>query len=219
MRPSRSCRGLGLGILIAAFAVAAGAVSPGDLSGNWKLNRDASDDPHKKVDESTSGQSSRGGWSGGGGSGGGGGYGGHGGGHRGGGGWRGGDGSSGPAEPPPVPESLHIVHQDPKLVITESTGPEHVLYTDGRKTEEERSLGGTTAIRAQWKDGHVVVDIEPERGRPYTETYSVTGDGKQLTVTTRWKGRGGQSIEIRRVYDAVVEAPAPAAASEAPKSG
>ena len=212
MLQKRLFRGLAVGILAAAWVSPARAASPSDLTGNWKLNRDASDDPRKKMEESqaTSGSSGDD-TQGGDGSGGGSSYGHGGGGHHGHHG-RGGDGSGGPVSPPPAMDSLQIVHQDPKLVVTDSSGREHVYYTDGRKSEEERSFGGTTAISAAWKDGHVVVDVAPEHGRPYTETYAVTGDGKQLTITTTWKSRGnGKALEIRRVYDAVAETPKPAA--------
>jgi len=211
MNRHRLLLGICLGILLAG---AAGAAAPGDLSGTWKLNRDASDDPRKKIEEARAegDQSGGGGWHGGGT--------GHHGGRRGGGFSSGDRRSSGDMEPPADGDTLRIDHQDPRLVITDGAGREHVLYTDGRKVEEERSFGGTTKITARWKDGHVVVETEPERGPSYTETYAVTGDHKQWTVTRRIRGRGRHGdIEIRRVYDAVSpeEHAAPPPAPENPR--
>src|SRR5205814_726076 len=82
---------------------------------------------------------------------------------------------------------LSIVHHDPELKITDGLGREHVLYTDGRKIEEERSAG-TMKIRAKWKDGRVVVATTPDHGPKITETYAVTADGSSMTVTTKIEG-------------------------------
>jgi len=218
MISARLLRSAWMGALAASAAVALLAASPSDLTGTWKLNKDASDDPKKKIEDA---QGDEGGGSGGGGGGGGGGW---GGGHHGGGGWGGGhrgggsrSGSSGPFQSPTGLETLQIEHKDPRLVITDAEGKEHDLYTDGRKIEEERSYGGTTKITASWKDGHVVVETTPEHGAAYTETYAVTADGKQLTVTLKVKSHGRrQALEIKRVYDAFSATP-PTATPEAPK--
>jgi hypothetical protein len=175
------------------------AIGPGDLSGNWKLDRERSDDPAQKLRES-GGSSQRGSGGGGGSRGrrGGGGFGGH----------RGRPADEGEdngrtdlSQDSRAFDQLTIVHRDPQLRITDGLGREHVLYTDGRKVEEERSAG-TTKIRAKWKDGRVVVSTTPEHGAKITETYAVTADSSALTVTTKVEGRG-RKIEFRRVYDAV----------------
>ncbi|HEX9304171.1 MAG TPA: hypothetical protein VGA31_06945 [Thermoanaerobaculia bacterium] len=175
------------------------AVGPGDLSGTWKLDRDRSDDPAEKLREG-GGSSRRG-------SGGGGGF----RGRRGGGGFGGHHGRSTDEgeqnggtdflQDSRAFDLLSIVHRDPELRITDGLGREHVLYTDGRRVDEERS-SGTTKIRAKWKDGRVVVATTPEHGAKITETYAGTADGSSLTVTTRVEGRG-REIEFRRVYNVV----------------
>jgi hypothetical protein len=177
---------------------ASSALSAGNLSGTWKLDFERSDDPAQKLREG--GGPSRRGFGGGGGF-----RGGRGGGF---GGRRGrppddgeGNGGSDFFEGGRAFDLLTIVHRDPELRITDGVGREHVLYTDGRKVEEERS-SGTTKIRARWKEGRVVVATTPEHGAKSTETYAVTADGSSLTVTTRVEGRG-ENIEFRRVYEAV----------------
>jgi hypothetical protein len=175
------------------------AIGPGDLSGTWKLDRERSDDPAQKLRE--------GGGRGGGGSRGGAGF----RGRRGGGGFGGhhgrptddGEDNGGTdfSQDSRAFDLLTIVHRDPQLRITDGLGREHVLYTDGRKVDEERS-SGTTKIRAKWKDGRVVVATTPEHGAKITETYAVTADGSSLTVATRVEGRG-RDFEFRRVYDAM----------------
>lgn len=174
-------------------ALAEEHVRPGDLSGSWRLNHDLSDEPREKMRESRPGGGARG----------------FGGGRRGGGlGGRrarpeGKEGEGfGTLVDPTTFETLTIVHRDPELRVTDGVGREHVFFTDGRKTEEERSFGGTTKIRAMWKDGHVVVTTTPEHGPKTTETYAVAADKSVLTVTTRVEARG-RELEFRRVYDAM----------------
>jgi hypothetical protein len=175
------------------------AIGAGNLSGTWKLDRERSDDPAQKLREG-GGPSQRG-------SGGGGGF----RGRRGGGGFGGHrgrptdegeeNGGSDFFQDSRAFDLLAIVHRDPELRIRDGLGREHVLYTDGRKIEEERS-SGTTKIKTKWKDGRVVVVTTPEHGAKITETYAPTADGSSLTVTTRVEGRG-RELEFRRVYLAV----------------
>jgi hypothetical protein len=183
----------------------AGSGALANLSGTWRLNKDLSDDPQQKMKDARSES----------------GGGGHSGGRHGGGmghGWGGrsggsGSGSGDDAQRPledmaTAMQQLKIDHQNPAMTIEDGLGREHHLFTDGRKIEEERSYGGTTEIHAVWKDGHVVVTTQPEKGPRITETYVVAADGSQLTVTSKIEMRRGGSVEIRRVYDAVKPLPA-----------
>ena len=205
------CLAIGLGILLTRLSAYSGGLP--DLSGTWKLNTAQSDDPQQKFkeggsssggsDSGDSGQSAPPSGGGYGGGGWGGHHGGHGGGHRRGGG--GGDSGQGPAALEGR-ETLVIKHADPQLAITDAAGRERVLYTDGRKIEEERSYGGTTKVQAIWKDGHVEVTSQSEKGPKITQSYAVSADGSQLTVTTQIDGR--RKVTIHSVYDAVHEQPA-----------
>jgi len=193
--------------LMLAGTVISAAEMP-NLSGDWQLNKDQSDDPEKVMKEArSSGGSGGSGYSGGG-------MGRGGGRHGGGGGWGGGGGrgsgsgsgdssSGGAGGGYAALQTLQIKHQEPTLAITDAAGRERVLYTDGRKTEEERSHGGTTAVTASWKDGHLEVVAKPENGGKIVETYAVSADHSQLTVTTKVDNSRGGSFTIRRVYDAV----------------
>jgi len=190
--------------LMLAGTVIAPAVEMPNLSGDWQLNRDQSDDPEKVMKEARSSGGSGGGFSGGGT-----GRGGHG--HGGGGMGRGGGGRGDSGDSPNGAPSggfaslqtLQIRHAEPTLSITDAAGRERVLYTDGRRTEEERSHGGSTAVTASWKDGHLEVVAKPENGGKIVETYAVSADRSQLIVTTKVDGSRGGSFTIRRVYDAV----------------
>lgn len=186
--------------IAAAFAGPPAAAAPPlpDLSGEWHLNKDVSDDPQQKLRPDSESESGGSGRSGGRGSGG------RGGGH----GRRGsaGDGGGGGAPGPALFEgraSLTIRHKEPELRITDAAGRERVLYTDGREVQEERSFGGTTKVEARWKDGHIEVTSRPEHGPKTVEAYAIAADGTQLTVTTQIDRRRGSAITIRSVYDPV----------------
>jgi hypothetical protein len=194
--------------LVASDSAAGGGLA--NLTGTWKLNKDLSDDPRQKMKEAQDSGGSGGGGLGR---------------HRGGFGGRrrGSDTDTGAESPRSSLEEnasalqlLKIQHQEPQLVIEDGIGRQHKLFTDGRKVEEERSQGGTTEMRAVWKDARIVVTTEPEKGPKITETYAVAADGSQLTVTSKIEGRRGRAIEIRRVYDAVKPAVTPAAPTPPP---
>jgi len=207
------------GTLLAGSAMAAALEMP-NLTGKWYLNKDASELP----DSSASRES--GGGSGSGYHGGGGGMGRHGGGHHG----RGSqpadsnngsptsdDGSS-MQELGMRMQVLDIKHEEPKITITDAGGRERVLYTDGRKLESEHSYGGTTKVVTRWKDGRVEVVSTPEHGPKVTETYAITADHTQLTVTTTLQG-GRRDVTIRRVYQTTPPAATAPGAPSAPSGG
>jgi hypothetical protein len=195
--------------------------APAGLSGAWSLDLPLSDDPFEKMRESAS--SGRGGGGGGrsgvGGRGGfgGGGRGGFGGGGRGGSGSGGGESSRDSGESSGTPnEMLWDMHRlvvtdgrdkDPRFVVEMGDGSTRVLYTDGRKVEEEQATG-TTTIRAKRKSGKVVVDTEYPNGRKVTETWELLASPRTLVVTTKISGKRG-SFSFKRLYDPEPE-PAPA---------
>jgi hypothetical protein len=214
------------GTLLAGFGTAAAqnaapqpaALEMPNLSGKWYLNKDASELP----DSSASRES--GGGSGSGYHGGGGGMGRHGGGggHHGRGSQPSNDGGQASDDGSSMQELvmrlqvLDIRHEEPKISITDAGGRERVLFTDGRKLEEEHSYGGTTKVITRWKDGRVEVVSTPEHGPKMTETYAITADHTQLTVTTTLQG-GRRDVTIRRVYQTTPPAAtAPAAPSASP---
>ncbi len=190
------------GALLASGLASVLAVELPNLSGKWRLNRDVSDSPEKVLRESPAEGRSAGGF--------------HGGGMG-----RGGGGHRSHSAPPSDEgassrddigffrdalggsQTLDIRHQEPLFSITDSSGRERVLYTDGRKVEKERSEIGTTKVRALWKDGRIEVTSVPEKGPKVTETFAMTADRTQLTVATTVARRGGGDVTIRRIYEAV----------------
>ena len=189
-----------LAALVWVSAFGLGAMDLPDLSGTWRLNKDQSDTFKSSAWPSRGANASPGGGFG------------RGGVHIGG---RRGDGGRGGGLDPDVAaafQTLVIEHKDPRLSITDALGRSRVVYTDGRKTEEEHSHGGTTKVEAQWKDGRVEIVSKPETGSKSTEDFSVAADHSQLRVTIKVEGERGDST-IHLVYDAL-----PAGAPVAPPS-
>jgi hypothetical protein len=207
-----------LGIL-ATSALFAGAAKRPDLAGAWKLDRDASDDPGSVMKEARPG-SGFGGRAGGPGAGTRSGPGAGRGRGQGGGGWGHGRGEPGDAGLPEATEwfaaldTLEIVDEEPMLTITDAWRRRRLLYTDGRKIEEEHSHGGTTVVRASWKEGHLEVVSSPSTGPKTIETYAVAADGSQLTVTTTIEGGRRPALTFMRIY-----APGGSAPGKAPSPG
>jgi hypothetical protein len=198
----RSCRRQfrrgALAGLVWLAALGVGGLDLPDFSGTWRLNKDQSD-AFKSAAWPSRAPSGPGGGSG-----------------RGGvhiGGRRGGDGGAEASDPELTAalQTLVIDHKDPRLSITDALGRVRVIYTDGRKTEEEHSHGGTTKVQAEWKDGRVEIVSKPETGSKRTDDISVAADHSQLRVTIKIEGERGPTT-LRLVYDALpAGAPTPSA--------
>ena len=169
------------------------------ILGEWKLNRDESDDPRKKM------QQARGG--GGGGRGGvrmgipgmgGGPY----GGRRGGGGESDADREKmqevvNPSRALTVAEAKKDVEVD----IFDDQEHKSALFTDGRKLQKTKD-SGSQEIAARWDGNRLVTDEKTPSGRKMSRTYELSYDGTQLYETLRLThGRSDSPVSIRYVYD------------------
>lgn len=162
-----------------------------NLSGVWRLDVDASDDPQKKMREATG--SARG----------------MGGGGRGGRGRRGGmPGERMPSSGPSgdAVRELTIRHEDPKLTIVYLDETERVLYTDGRRMQEESLWEDPKRVTGRWEDRKLVVETK-SGDREMSEIFELEPSGETLYVTTNRKGRQGREIKFRLVYRLQLTAP------------
>lgn len=230
-----------LGMLVAAFAAACGCVyaqapagplpaaqpqpAPGaapqnqqtktetrtSIIGRWKLNRDESDDPRKKLEDA---RTSRGSGPRSGGSGvsiAGFPIGGHGGN-------RGGASNEelGRTQDVIAPaNSLTLAQKDsknPEVDLTDDQNRKRALYTDGRKIQKPDAKDDSyEEIAARWDGSRLVTDEKSPHGGKMSRTFELSYDGTQLFETLRLTmGRSNAPLDIRYVYD-----PAPAAAAAA----
>jgi hypothetical protein len=186
-----------------------------NVAGSWKLNRNESDDAHKKMQEA---RGSNGGSSGGSGPYGGGRHGGIGGGYPGGRGPHGGYGGSqrGSSDEDrqkmqelfTPAESLIIAQQKDKDVevrVTDDQNRQRVFYTDGRKVQKSKD-DKYQEISAQWHENRLVSEEKSPRGGKMERSFEVAPGGEKLYVTLNVGGdRSSSSVYIHYVYDIVHE--------------
>jgi hypothetical protein len=186
------------------------------ILGAWKLNRDESDDPRKKMQDARSADAGRGG--GGGGRGGvrlgipGMGGGPYGGGRRGGGGNESDQDRQQMQEVVTPPRSLTVAEakKDVETDLFDDQQRKTAIFTDGRKLQKTKD-STTQEIAAHWDGNRLVTDEKTPKGQKMSRTYELSYDGTQLYETLRLtRGRSNSQVSIRYVFD---QADAPAASS------
>jgi hypothetical protein len=183
------------GWVVAGKAVPAqAATARPDLTGEWQLNPNLSENAEQKIQD-MHGEGGQAGHHGGFGGGGGGQ-----GGHHGGGGGAGSGGQSGMAEMRELilnPPTRFVVTQDERqVVLTEPEGRVRELPTNNRKVK----IGGRDA-RTKWENNCLVTKTKIGDAK-LVETYERSPGAPQLIVTTKID-MSGQHVSVRRVYDAV----------------
>jgi hypothetical protein len=176
------------------------------ILGAWKLNRDESDDPRKKMQDA---RSAGGGPGGGGGRGGvrmgipgmgGGPY----GGRRGGGGGNESDQDRQQMQEVIEPARALTLAEAKKNVEIDAFDDQQrktSIFTDGRKLEKSKDANNQE-IAAHWDGSRLVTDEKTPRGQKMSRTYELSYDGTQLYETLRLtRGRSGSQVSIRYVYD------------------
>ena len=123
---------------------------------------------------------------------------------RGGGGRAGGPGARGPAA-----EVVMTVQQDAKsLQVTDPQGAKHNYTLDGKASNiaMETAMGKAAVTASLQGDALVIATTRPYGGMPgnvtlqITETWSLSPDGKTLTVTTTHTSPAAQKI-YKQVYN------------------
>jgi hypothetical protein len=186
------------------------------LAGDWQLNKDESDDPHRKVQQAHGGsRNPNNGPTMGGGSWpgsnwpGGGGYGGN----------RGNrmpENDSGASEKQRMQEMLdptirlNVEQKDPKapeIVLTGDQSRKTILYTDGRtleKPKDPKEQQGPQELLAHWDGNKLVTEEKVGKSGSMTRSYELSSDGLQLWEDVHLTlGKKNTDVTIRYVYDAV----------------
>jgi hypothetical protein len=168
--------------------------------GDWKLNRDESDDPRKKMQDARgSGGNRRGGVRMGGPGMGGGPYGGR----------RGMGGNESDEDRQRMQEivaasntlTLAEAKKNVETDIFDDQQRKQALFTDGRKLEKSKDLN-YQQVAAHWDGNRLVTDEKSPSGNKISRTYELSYDGTQLYETVRLtRGRSNSQVSIRYVYD------------------
>lgn len=181
----------------------AGAETRTSILGQWKLNRDDSDDPRKKMADARTSRGS-GPRSGSGVSIAGFPIGGHGG-NRGGENQEELDRTQNVISPA---NSLTLVQKDPKdpeVDLTDGQNRKRAFFTDGRKLQKADSKDDSyQEIVARWDGSRLVTDEKSPHGGKMSRTFELSYDGAQLYETIRLTmGRSNTPLDVRYVYDPV----------------
>ncbi|HKD49987.1 MAG TPA: hypothetical protein VKB90_04270 [Candidatus Acidoferrum sp.] len=170
------------------------------ILGAWKLNRDESDDPRQRNQDSRDSN--------------GGGY----GGRRGGGGWPGGGmgggrrGGMGGGESDEERQKMHELLSPPATMTLSMTGAEVDLHddhdrkrafmTDGRKLKKSKD-DNYQEIAAKWDGNRLVSDEKSPRGGKMSRSFELSPDGRQLyeNLHIESSGRSNRSLDLHYVYD------------------
>jgi hypothetical protein len=160
------------------------------ILGTWKLNRDESDDPPKRRQDSRGSN--------------GGGY----GGRRGGmGGGRGGYGRPGDEErqqmrelfSPPATMTLSMTGAEVDLV--DDRDRKRAFMTDGRKLQKSKDAN-YQEVAAKFDGKRLVTEEKSPRGDKMSRTFELSEDGRQLYETLHMTtGRNNTPLVVRYVYD------------------
>jgi hypothetical protein len=172
------------------------------ILGEWKLNRDDSDDPREKLQDARAAESQ------------GRGSGGRmGGGYPGGGGRRGGYG--GQSESDQDRQRMQELFRPANAVTLGMTGAEvdltddashkRAFMTDGRKLQKSKDPA-YEEIAAHWDGSRLVTDEKNALGQKVSRSFELTADGRQLYETVHLTvGRNNTTVVIRYVYDIALQ--------------
>ena len=186
------------------------------FAGEWQLNKDESDDPHRKVQQAhgTSSNTNNGPRMGGGGWPGGGWPGGGYGGNRGN---RPPQGDPGASEKEKMQElvdptiRLNVEQKEPKAPEITFTGDQShkiILYTDGRTLDKPKDKKeqqqGPEQLLAHWDGNKLVADEQVGKNGTMTRSYELSPDGLQLFEDVHLNlGKKNTDVTIHYVYDAM----------------
>jgi hypothetical protein len=175
------------------------------ILGAWKLNKDESDDPRQRMQDSRDSN--------------GGGY-----GRRGGGGWPGGGGyggrrrGMGGGESDEERQKMQELLRPPTNITFSMTGAEvdlqddhdrkRAFMTDGRKLKKSKD-DNYQEIAAKWDGSRMVSDEKSPRGGKMSRSFELSPDGRQLyeNLHIEGSGRSNRSLDLHYVYEIVVENP------------
>jgi len=160
------------------------------ILGGWLLNKEDSDQPRDREQES---RGNRGGYGG-----------------RGGGAGRGGYGGRGESEEDrermremmtPARE-IQFSATGAEVDLTDNLDRKRAFMTDGRKLQKPKN-SSYAEIAAHWDGLRLVTDEKDPRGNKMSRTFELSADGMQLYETLHMvRGRSNTPVVVRFVYDA-----------------
>jgi hypothetical protein len=101
------------------------------------------------------------------------------------------------------PKYLHIDQNSDQFVVYYDSDETETFYLDGKKHDDKDFEGKRISTKAHWEKDAFVSETREGHAQKMTETYALSNDGKQLTVTSEFEDPTlSGPVTIRRVYDA-----------------
>jgi hypothetical protein len=98
------------------------------------------------------------------------------------------------------PKELTIAQRSTLVLIQEGDDADDVrgIHTDG----QPRPIpGGGGVMSGAWEDGHLVVETRRDDGLRRTETFELSADGRELTVTVHLAAPRMPSLTVTSLYE------------------
>jgi hypothetical protein len=80
---------------------------------------------------------------------------------------------------------FELVQTDSTMLVINEDGFSYTVYLDGRKTELPLNDSTSVEVKAEWKNGSLVVEYKPQGGGKMTETYSLADSGVYLRLEVK----------------------------------
>ena len=115
-----------------------------------------------------------------------------------------------------TPKFLQVDQKSGQVAVTDDAGHAQTLYLDGKKHDDKDDNGKKiSSTKTAWQGETLEAETKLEHGTKLTQSFSLSDDHKQLTVVSRLENSSLQGpVTVRRVYDLMGSATAPAAAQK-----
>lgn len=101
------------------------------------------------------------------------------------------------------PKYLHIDQDSGKFVVSNDSDESETFYPDSKKHDDKDFAGKKISTKARWDKDDFVAETKLNHVQKMTESYRLSDDGKQLTVTSEFEDPSlSHPVAIRRVYNA-----------------
>ena len=98
-------------------------------------------------------------------------------------------------------QELHVIHQDPMLLIADENAQRQRLFTDFRGASVSASGRLQQRVAVAGWEGAVLVVETTTLGKKFVQSYQINGGNEQLVISSVAQVSEGQPVSYRLVYD------------------
>jgi hypothetical protein len=110
-----------------------------------------------------------------------------------------------------TPKFLQVDQKSGQVLVTDDSGHTQTFYLDGKKHDDKDDNGKKiSSTKTEWQGDTLEAETKLDHGTKLTQSFSVSNDGKQLTVVSRLENSSLQGpVTVRRVFDLMGSTAAP----------